>query len=49
MELVRVYNRKTGEVLEKTFTSPEDADNYEIVLDFLEAEYERYHDGERLY
>ena len=49
MEMIRVYNRKTGEVLEKTFTNPEDADDYEVTLDFLMAEYERYHDGERLY
>lgn len=49
MEMIRVYNRKTGEVLEKTFTNSEDADNYEVTLDFLMAEYERYHDGEILY
>lgn len=49
MELVRVYNRKTGEILEKTFANSKDADNFEIALDFLDAEYERYHDGERVY
>ena len=49
MEMIRVYNHKTGEVLEKTFANSEDADNYEVILDFLMAEYERYHNGERLY
>ena len=49
MEMVRIYNRKTGEILEKTFTNSEDADNYEVILDFLMAEYERYHNGERIY
>ena len=49
MEMIRIYNRKTGEILEKTFSNSEDADNYEVILDFLMAEYERYHDGERIY
>lgn len=48
MEMIRIYNRKTGEILEKTFTNSEDADNYEVILDFLMAEYERYHDGEMI-
>lgn len=46
MEMIRIYNRKTGEILEKPFTNSEDADNYEVILDFLMAEYERYHNGE---
>lgn len=49
MEMIRVYNRKTGEILEKTFINSEDADNYEVILDFLIAEYERYRDGERIW
>lgn len=44
MEMVRVYNYHTGEILEKTFTDPADADAYEFLLDFLEASY-----GEKLY
>lgn len=48
MEMIRIYNRKTGEILEKTFTNSEDADDYEVILDFLMAEYERYHDGEMI-
>ena len=49
MEMIRVYNRKTGEVLEKTFDNLYEADSFEVILDFLMAEYERYRDGERLY
>lgn len=49
MDMIRIYNRITGEILEKTFTNPKDADNYEVILDFLMAEYERYHNGERFY
>ena len=49
MEMIRVYNRKTGEILEKTFANSKAADNYELILYFRMAEYERYHDGKRLY
>ena len=49
METIRIYNDHTGEVLEKTFTDPIDADNYEFILDFLEARYERFHNGKKLY
>lgn len=49
MDIVRVYNWHTNEVLTKTFEDPADADDFETILDFLEAEYERYHDGEQLY
>lgn len=49
MDIVRVYNWRTNEVLTKTFEDPADADDFETILDFLEAEYERYHDGEQLY
>ena len=49
MDMVRVYNWHTNEVLEKVFADPADADDFETILDFLEAEYERYHDGEQLY
>lgn len=49
MDIVRVHNWHTGEVLVKTFEDPADADDFEFVLDFLEAEYERYHDGEKCY
>lgn len=46
---VRVYNRKTGEVLFKCFHDPMDADEFEFVLDFLGAEYERFHNGTLVY
>ena len=49
MDMVRVYNYHTNEVLEKTFTDPADADDLEYILDFLEARYERFHNGEKLY
>lgn len=49
MDIVRVYNWHTNEVFEKTFADPADADDFETILDFLEAEYERYHDGEKCY
>ena len=49
MDMVRVYNYHTNEVLEKTFTDPADADDFEYSLDFLEARYERFHNGEKLY
>ena len=49
MDIIRVYNWHTNEVLTKTFADPADADDFETILDFLEAEYERYHDGEQLY
>ena len=49
MDMVRVYNYHTNEVLEKTFADPADADDLEYILDFLEARYERFHNGEKLY
>lgn len=48
MEMIRIYNYHTNEVLEKTFANPADADNYESLLDFLEANYERFHLGRDL-
>ena len=49
MDMVRVYNHNTKETLEKTFVDPADADDFEFLLDFLEASYERFHNGEKLY
>ena len=49
MDMVRVYNYHTNEVLEKTSADPADADDFEYILDFLEASYERFHNGEKLY
>ena len=36
-------------ILEKTFTDPADADDFEFILDFLGASYERFYNGEKLY
>lgn len=49
MDMVKVFNYNTGEILEKTFVDPADADDFEFILDFLEARYERYHNGEQIY
>ena len=49
MDMVRVYNYNTNEVLEKIFTDPADADDFEFILDFLGASYERFYNGEKLY
>lgn len=49
MDMIRVYNYHTNEVLETTFADPADADYFEYILDFLEARYERFHNGEKLY
>lgn len=49
MDMIRVYNYNTDEVLEKTFADPADADDFESILDFLGASYERFRNGERLY
>lgn len=49
MEMVKVFNDHTGEILEKKFVDPADADDFEFILDFLEARYERYHNSEQIY
>lgn len=46
MEMIQVFNNNTLEVLEKTFATPEEADDYETVLEFLGACYKRFHNGE---
>lgn len=49
MEMIKVFNDHTNEILEKTFIDTADADDFEFILDFLEARYERYHNGEKIY
>lgn len=49
MEMIKVFNDHTGEILEKMFVDPADADDFEFILDFLEARYERYHNGVQIY
>lgn len=46
MDIIRIYNDADGSIV-KTFTNSEDADSLECILDFLDAEYERYHDEEK--
>ena len=33
MEMVKVFNDHTGEILEKKFVDPADADDFEFILD----------------
>ena len=40
--LIRIDNRKTGEILEQAFVSSDDVEIYENMLDFVSAEYEIY-------
>lgn len=49
MDMIKVFNDHTGEILEKMFVDPADADDFEFILDFLEARYERYYNGEQIY
>ena len=49
MEMIKVFNDHTVEILENTVVDPADADDFEFILDFLEARYERYHNGEQIY
>ena len=48
MEKIIVYNDNL-EKLEKEFNTMEEADAYEVLLDFLNAGYYRYTNGELLY
>ena len=43
MEMIQIYNRQTGETLERTFTDHSDANDYKFLLDFLEACYKRFY------
>ena len=49
MDIIQVYNYHTNEVLEKSFADLADADDFEFILDFLKAGYERFHNDEKLY
>lgn len=49
MEMIRIYNYKTNEILEKTFSDQSEADDLETILDFIGVKYERFHNGERWY
>ena len=45
--IIRTYNDEQ-EILEKHFTSEEEADNYEFLLAFVKANYERFDNGEKV-
>ena len=49
MDVIKIYNYKIGEILEKTFSDQSEADDLETILDFIGAEYERFHNGEKWY
>ena len=49
MNMIKVFNYNTDKILEKTFVDPADTDDFEFILDFLEARYKRYHNGEQIY
>ena len=48
-EVIKMFNDKTQEVIEKTFNDSIDADNFEYHLDLLQIHYQRYINGELLY
>ena len=48
-EVIKMFNDKTQEVIEKTFNDSIDADNFEYHLDLLHIHYQRYSNGELLY
>lgn len=43
MDMIRIFNYKTCEVMDITFESPVDAENLEMILDFLGADYTRFY------
>lgn len=49
MIMIKVYNHKTCEVLQRNFDTEEEAYSYEYLLDFLGADYEFWLNGDRLY
>lgn len=48
-EVIKMFNDKTQEVIEKTFDDSIDADDFEYHLDLLQIHYQRYSNGELLY
>ena len=49
MDVIKIYNYKTNEILEKTFSDQNEADDLETILYFIGVEYERFHNGEKWY
>lgn len=48
-EVIKMFNDRTQEVIEKTFDDSIDADNFECHLGLLQIHYQRYSGGELLY
>ena len=48
-EVIRMFNDKTGEIIEQWFENADDADSYEIHLNILHVHYQRYTKGELAY
>ena len=46
MDMIRIFNYKTNEVMDITFETPTDAENLEMILDFLNADYIHFCNGE---
>lgn len=46
---IRLYNDRTGEILIKSFTDEESAEEYEFPLIHIGAHYAWYQDGELIY
>lgn len=46
MDMIRIFNYKTNEVMDITFETPTDAENLEMILDFLNADYTHFYNGE---
>lgn len=49
MIMIKIYNRKTNEMLQLNFDSEEEARLYETILEFTGAEYEYWLNGYQLY
>ena len=47
-EVIKMFNDRTQEIIEKTFDDSIDADNFECHLDLLQIHYQRYSGGELL-
>lgn len=46
MKKMRIFNHETCEVMEITFELPIDAEDLELVLNFLDADYDYIYDEE---
>ena len=49
LDMVRMINDRTGEIVSKIFDDSVDADDLEFLLDVMQVHYQRWSDGEILY